>query len=110
MRPLAQAPHDRSDQLEAQHGEDKDHSEDFTGAALSEPTFEPGEDHLHQQEVEESKCQQDEQGPRKQHWPRNGDAEENPDNSYAPNGAGRIEKTIGQSNQEIRAVSQRETE
>jgi hypothetical protein len=41
--------HERAYQLEAQHQQNKQNAHDLPCAALRQPTFHPGEDHLHEQ-------------------------------------------------------------
>ena len=82
----------------------------FPRAALRQRAFEPGEDRLHQREVEDCEGEQDQQSPGKQQGARGGNAEECAKDCEAPEGAGRVEHAVREADQKIRAVSQWEAQ
>src|SRR6201987_1129359 len=63
MRATSIAAHQRTNQLKTDNEEEKKHAEDFAGAALGEPTFDPGEDHSGEQNIYRRKQEQCEGGP-----------------------------------------------
>ena len=96
--------------MKTQHDQDEKHTHDFARAALGQPAFEPGEDRLHQDQVEQSKGQHDKERPGKQPRAREAGAEENSEQSQAAQGAGRVEEAVGQADQKVRTVVERETQ
>ena len=77
MWPFPNAPWHGPDQLKAQHRQDEKHAHDFAGAALRQPALEPGEDRLHQDQIEEREGQQHQQRPGKQKRRATVDADQN---------------------------------
>src|ERR1700722_10717252 len=66
VRTAAVTAHQRPNQLKADYEEEKKHAKDFARAALSEPSFHPGEDHAGKQNVHRCEQKQSEYSPRKQ--------------------------------------------
>src|SRR5580765_5601624 len=74
----AQTPGDGANELKAQHEKDEHHTKNLPGAALRQPTLDPGKDHLHQDQVKQSERQQYQQRPREQNRAGNSNANKYP--------------------------------
>src|ERR1700740_3657787 len=100
MLPVLQALSHRADQLKAEHEQNEQNAHDFSRATLSEPSFDPGEYGLHQNQVEQGEGQHNEQGPGEENGARETDAEKNSQQANAAQRAGGIEESVGQTDQE----------
>ncbi len=65
VRPFSEMLDGRADQLKAEHRQDEEHTHDFACATLGQPAFQPGEDRLHQDEIEDGEDQQHQKSPGK---------------------------------------------
>src|SRR6202167_501999 len=59
----ADSAHERADKLEADDKDKKNGSENFAGAPLSQPAFDPNENDASEQDIEYCESEQDEGGP-----------------------------------------------
>src|ERR1700683_4170088 len=101
MRVPANSAHERADKLEADDKDKKNGSENFAGASLSQPAFDPNENHASEQDIEYCESDQHEGGPPA----KTGLGDANPDcqseQPQTPQRRGRGERSIHQADQEV---------
>ena len=106
----ANSAHERADKLEADDEDEKDDADNLAGAPLSQPAFDPGENHASKQDIEYCESDQHEGGPQE----KTGLGDANPDcqseQPQTPQRRGRVERSIHQADQEVRWKGKWKTE
>src|SRR5580704_1400997 len=102
--------HQGADQLKAQHHQDEEYSHDFASTALGQPALEPGEDRLHQDEVEQREGEHHQQRPGKKKRPGDAGAEKNSEQCQTAKSTGWVAEAVGKSDQKERTVVEREAQ
>ena len=99
-----------ANQLQAEDEKKKQHAHDFARPALSQPALQPGEDHAGKQDVCQGEGQEHHRRPGKDFRLRESNTYENSEQPQGGHSRCRVQRPVGQANQEVRSVAERETQ
>ena len=98
------------DQLKTQDKEKEDDAQDFARPSLGQPALQPGEQHASQNDVHESESEKHDGRPGEQARPGDADADVDSKQPQAGHGRRRVQRSVGQPDQKVRWVAEREAQ